>query len=196
MKKILITSFFIIAFYSNAQVESLETRRGKREVGKYYKDINNVLDQYVGTWIHNVGNIYLKITFAKAISYNEGQFTEDILYGGMEYKVNNVTIINTINDFNTNRPDKWYHDIVGNSILKQGYPGCRDCTVNEKRLNILFKDRIGHATATIFLQKITVNGQEAIKLFGYYPITARADTEPQKNIQLPLGDIKYTLIKQ
>ena len=196
MKKILVTSFFIIALFSNAQVESLETRKGNREVGKYYKDINNVLDQYVGTWIHNEGNIYLKITFAKAISYDEDQFTEDILYGGMEYKVNNVTIINTFNDFNTNRPDKWYHDIVGNTILTQGDPGCRDCSVNEKRLDMSFIDRIGNATATIFLQKIIVNGQEAIKLFGFYPITARADTDPQKNIQLPLGDINYTLIKQ
>jgi len=69
----------------------------------YFKDINGLLDKYVGTWEYNQNGHYFKIQFYKFINLSEGpenaphktRHRSDQIYGYFQYKLNGVEIYNT-----------------------------------------------------------------------------------------------------
>lgn len=61
----------------------------------YFKDMNNLLDKFVGTWIYSQGNDYFKITFFKLVNQQSDinlRQKEDILLSRCEFKQNNLMI--------------------------------------------------------------------------------------------------------
>lgn len=88
----------------NAQIQQValenfyEVERPKHV---YYKDVNNQLNKYVGTWEYNQNGHYFKITFFKQTNFRVTPvgnikitiFT-DRIYGYYQYKVNNNEIYN------------------------------------------------------------------------------------------------------
>ncbi|UPQ80167.1 hypothetical protein M0M57_04865 [Flavobacterium azooxidireducens] len=71
----------------------------------YYKDVNNLLDQYVGTWEYNSSSHYFKITFIKQIYIRETPIANtkttiytDRLVGHYLYRLNGIEIYNINND--------------------------------------------------------------------------------------------------
>jgi hypothetical protein len=69
--------------------------------GKYIKDINNLLDKFVGTWKFEQNGKSLEITLQKIIKAPVGDSFTDELQGTFVYKENNVEIVNTQNLINT-----------------------------------------------------------------------------------------------
>lgn len=68
----------------------------------YFKDLNHVLDKYVGTWECHQGAHYIKITFIKSTNVNVGappsydpKQTEDRLYTRILYTYNGTVMIDS-----------------------------------------------------------------------------------------------------
>jgi len=69
----------------------------------YYKDVNGLLDKYIGTWEYNQNGHYFKIQFYKQIAHQEvpldapfkTKYKTDRIYGYFQYKINGLEIYNT-----------------------------------------------------------------------------------------------------
>lgn len=72
----------------------------------YYKDVNNLLNKYVGTWEYTSGGHYFKITFTKHIHVRETPVANtkttiytDKIIGHYVYKLNGIEIYNVTNNY-------------------------------------------------------------------------------------------------
>jgi len=82
MKNIIFIALLLIGFRSNAQQIILYDTRGETVEGAYYKDLNNELDPYLGTWSGTFEGKTFTITFSKFVFFNSlGNYTEDALAG-------------------------------------------------------------------------------------------------------------------
>jgi len=68
----------------------------------YFKDVNGLLDKYVGTWEYNQNGHYFRIQFYKRIANQtptglsvKMKFKWDRIYGFFQYKLNGMEIYNT-----------------------------------------------------------------------------------------------------
>jgi hypothetical protein len=68
----------------------------------YYKDVNNLIDKYVDTWVFDDGIHYLKVEITKKTKELKGYgwetttIYEDLLYMKYQYKLNGNEVYNTI----------------------------------------------------------------------------------------------------
>ncbi|WOI22312.1 DUF6705 family protein [Nonlabens ulvanivorans] len=63
----------------------------------YFKDLNNDLDKYVGTWIWEENGNKLTVVLQKSVMHNMfDRYQEDILVGNYKYEENGVVIIDTM----------------------------------------------------------------------------------------------------
>ncbi|QHI36912.1 hypothetical protein IMCC3317_22820 [Kordia antarctica] len=65
----------------------------------YYKDINNDLDKFVGTWKYDDGNKKLTLVFYKDVHATSGKDYSDEIYARFKYEENGTVIYNTLSDF-------------------------------------------------------------------------------------------------
>lgn len=109
MKKIIYTIIFIFSSQLYAQetvaLEDKKDYNGYERVGKYFKDINNHLNKFVGTWkwqdnLLNPTKV-LEITFNKVENYDTGGYFVDKLQSTFKYYENGVEIYNTENSINS-----------------------------------------------------------------------------------------------
>ena len=200
MKNIYFTLLILLTTACKAQIINIKDQGlyMRPSQGHYYKDIDNLLNPFEGTWLFTSGNRSLKIVLQKRVNQNNGLYTDDFLIGGYEYKVNNITLINTLSDVSLNFPFKSKYSISGNSILENSYsPPCPECNLNEKRLDLSFFETASNITGTLIVRKILVAGQEAlkIKLNGsatkYYKA---GTTPPPDDFIVPSGE--YILLRQ
>lgn len=168
MKKIvLIITIGLIFSNCKAQIPVLNMETNTKydaPDNSYYKDINNVLNDFEGTWLYTNGNTSLKIGLVKSVKYFNGDYYEDILVGGYRYVENGIEKINTLthaNDPSMGRDAS----IMGNSI----YHSCKylpvdDCVEGEKSLDLSIDDVAsdGHiGDLRLFVR--FVNGQKVLK---------------------------------
>lgn len=88
MKRIFLVLLSIIVNAINAQTQifPLDTK-GERIEGAYYKDLDNDLTPYVGTWVGDVKEGTFKITFEKVKEHQENRkIWKDRLYGKYEMR--------------------------------------------------------------------------------------------------------------
>ena len=167
----------------------------KQVFGAYHKDIDSLLNPFEGTYIFNQEGRMLKIVLEKkTLSSRNSYLYEDILIGEYQYAINSVDKVNTLNRLNVNYTDKRNHSIDSNFIITAGDIGCSECAPNEKALMGGLVDRASKNSAQLTIRKVTVNGQEAIKIFILWRISAYSDNAPGVRASIPGGD--YTLIKQ
>src|SRR5690606_22916851 len=103
MKQLIITiAFTLILLNCKAQnpIVSLEDWDGTEQQNTYYKDVNNVLNDFEGTWLYTNGNTSLKIVLVKNTMFFNGDYYEDIIIGGYQYIVDGTEEINTLVDAN------------------------------------------------------------------------------------------------
>lgn len=143
MKKIF---YIIIAFYTigvNAQSQIIPLYSGNGNYGDtnnaYYKDIDSVLNQYVGTWLFTNGNNSFKIILQKKehvyMSAGVIKFYTDFIVGEFQYIENGVEKINTLSNLATNYSYIFDYNIVGHALIPNNlFLSCNDCATNEKRL--------------------------------------------------------------
>ena len=90
----------VIGMLAHAQevIAPLEFQRETDElenVTYYYKDINHVLDKFIGTWIYNDGTEYFEITYTLDEHYWDGISYIDHLIADFKYSKNGIEIYNS-----------------------------------------------------------------------------------------------------
>lgn len=103
--KILLILFSISCFSQTIEQRPLESYFDSNcPKHVYFKDVNNLLDKYVGTWVYNDGTHYFKITFNKQTFHRETPVANkkitiytDRIYGLYQYKLNGVEVYNVTN---------------------------------------------------------------------------------------------------
>ena len=160
--------FSICTFSCSAQTHTLDIsdQGWKLEDGAYYKDQNNLLDPFVGTYLYTNGNTSLKIVLQKKTMSTpaNNRYYEDLIIGEYQYIKNGVQLANTLGRLNVNKTNGWKYSINGNSIMTNASL-CRDCGPNEKALKLSFVDDITDNYALIFLiRRVVENGKPAIKI--------------------------------
>lgn len=163
----------------------------------YYKDVNNYLNPFEGTWFYTNGNTTLKIVLQKMTMAANPVYYEDLLIGEYQYIENGMEKINTLSEISIVYDNQAMHNINGNLILENSSrPVCTSCTPGEKRVNLSFSDPIRELGGEIILRRITVNGQPALKAFkrttNYF--ISLTEESPYKFMIVPDGE--YVLIKQ
>jgi len=172
--------------------------RGSIEQGYYYKDFNNTLNQFEGTYLYTNGNTFFKIILQKKVQSNYNDYCqEDILIGAYKYVENGITKVDVLNDINNIYADGWDYKISGNFILTGNTLGCTDCSLNEKWIRGSIEDPVSGSVDTLFIRKVTENGQEAIKIWIYHQMGHRNADEPvtTNSISYPIGE-DFILLKQ
>ena len=101
---ILLITFLFGTIVLNAQIQTKPLENGiGLDNNSYYKDINNVLDEFVGTYEYNGPDFYFKLKLVKRTMKNVGDNTWwDILEGTYLYTKNGVTANYLSDALNTN----------------------------------------------------------------------------------------------
>lgn len=168
MKKVIfliVVNFIFIGCIAQSPILPLDDLGWKNTNEAYYKDMNDELDDFEGTWLYTNGNTSLKITLVKYQQIFNGKYYEDIIIGGYQYIKNGIEKVNTLSD--ANNPNLGISaSIVGNNI----HTDCRylpvdDCSTNEKSLDLGIDDpNSDKHWGVLRVFRRTVNGQEAIKI--------------------------------
>jgi hypothetical protein len=204
MKKIYKLFSFLIFTYTYSQCNTITDLDPENSnvlggvEGIYYKDLNNVLNNFEGTYLYNNGSTYFKMKLLKKIMSKNGTYNcEDMLIGGAEYITDGLLIWNTIPLLNTFFDDGFKYKLKANSIYTGDDRGCDECGVNEKWLGGYITDPLTDQSCEIFIRKIIHNGQEAIKISFHVDISRRVykeGTTPPPPMNIPFEDM--ILIKQ
>ena len=187
------TTILLIAFLfgptvlqAQIQLKPLESGIGM-ENNTYYKDINNVLDGFVGTYEYNGADFYFKIKLVKRTmkSRNNGGTWWDMLEGTYQYNKDGIEV-NYLNDAFDNSNARI--DIVRIRKIDDGLQYfCPNCLV-EKWLDGLISDRINNRIATLYIAKRIVNGEEGLQLGFLYTLEAHHVDDPLPAVaHLPEG---------
>jgi len=181
---------FFIKSYSQTPILPLGDVRDIN--GAYYKDLNNQLDPFVGTWKYTNGNTSLTITLQKKLiqEFQDGgyHFFHDILAGEYKYIENNIEKINTLSEFSVQK-GPFEYSITGNILFGQG-----------KYLRTEFSQydvNIPGMETAMFFERVDFNGVQKLKLIFKMtegPIEVEGQSYPNPYFTLPFGE--YILIKQ
>lgn len=130
--------------------------------GAYYKDLDNELDTFVGTWLYTNGNTSWKMELKKEEMFFNGRYYHDLIGSEYQYIKNGIEVINTLSNLNT--VEGWGHRIDGNDIYKDcNYLPPSNCIDGESRLILTLSDPlIGHAA------RVYINQTVKIKHFNLY----------------------------
>lgn len=197
MKHLLfIISITFALFNCKAQspIISIETWDGTEQNNAYYKDVNNFLNQFEGTWLYINGNTSLKINLVKKLQFFNGTYYEDIMVGGYQYIENGVEKVNCLSSID-NLENYYNAEIWGNTILDNcEFLPVDDCSYAEKYLGLgIFDPNSEKHGGDLILNKRIINGQEALKInieMNY--LTGEDPTEgdfPHPSIPWKMNDI-------
>ncbi|TXK75153.1 DUF6705 family protein [Mesonia sp. K4-1] len=197
--KIIYIIIFAITFsftsFGQSPIIDIEQKPSFRNTvaNTYYKDVNNFMDPFEGTWLYTNGNTSYKIVLRKEEMVYTGKYYKDYIKGEYQYIENGIEIANTL--ANT---DPYNIGISGDSFLKPEHrPVCNDCPANERRVQVTIYDRISGLNGTITLKLTTVNGQPAIEgfIWGEGPYVIIEGNPPAyTEMVIPTGT--FTFIKQ
>jgi hypothetical protein len=166
--------------------------------GTYYKDLNNDLDKFVGTWKYQQGNTVLTIVLQKKTHVlNTLNKYYDLIIGEYKYEVDGQIVLNylpRLQDVNVIGND---HYISGHAILaKNDIPKCEECNLLERRLEVYFTDpEREYLPNAMILRHQIINGVEQLtaELGGASSYSVDEENLPLEP-RVPYGT--YILIKQ
>ena len=144
LEKTFILLAIITTLNCKAQIAPLYFADPDLPAGTYYKDLDNDLNKFEGTWIWQNGNNSFQITLEKKEHIpidNNTKFSDEII-GEYRYTENGVEIINSLSRLNDSNISGYDHYISGTIIMNKYSPPlkCFDCTDDNKRIKICFHD--------------------------------------------------------
>ena len=189
---------FFISINSFSQIVDIEEKEFGTPTGTYYKDINNILDDFEGTYLYTNGNTSFKIVLQKMehSSIND-RYYEDLIIGAYQYIENGITKVDVLSDLNNNYSYGRKYVIDGNYIMTGTNASCPTCGVNEKWISLKICDPVSGSSAIMYVRKLNdALGGEYIKVWFYLAIGARLETDPVRQpVSFPVFQ-KFTLFKQ
>lgn len=137
MKKIIIILCIINFFTCKAQVPTVSLHRpliGSSENGYYYKDFNNYLNVFEGTWVFTNGNTSLTVKLQKKImghvttSDLSINYYTDAIIGEYKYIENGTEKINTLQNLLNNYSDPIDYNMAMSSVsISSDTNSCINC---------------------------------------------------------------------
>jgi hypothetical protein len=200
MKTLRIFIITILTMHCKAQTPIIDISQSELGLpdGYYVKDINNILNQFEGTYIYSNGNTTLKLVLEKKIQQFNGKYYEDLIIGEYQYIENGIEKVNTLSQLNTIYNNQRKHNINGNFTVNKDYRKfpCPQCGINEKRLSAKIRDESTNRFADINMRRTTENGQQImkIKIFNILGVSYSESGQTPPSFSLPQGE--FTLIKQ
>lgn len=201
MKNLLIIVVLITSFSCRAQspVVPLDAYRHNTPEGGYFKDIDNELDKFVGTWVYTNGLTTLTFELQKLELFYDGEHYSDILIGEYKYIENGIEIVNYLPLLDENSGVGGQgHKIFGRRIIpKDRYVACDDCTDNERRLKLNFSDpeRSYLSTSVVLRYLLDETNPEKMTATIYIGHGGMKPTEDSPEVlRVPFGE--YTMVKQ
>ena len=159
--KLFILLYIVSLNFINAQtIVDLDSRDGERTLNTYYKDTQNKLNQFEGTWVYDDGVSYIKFVLIKKYQFPVENYFEDLIVGEFQYKKNGQEIINTLNNLNYN--DSYNYKIRGNHFWYNISP-FRNYTSDNFRLETRITEN-GHLS-DLDMRTLTNNGQQIMQIF-------------------------------
>lgn len=195
---LLITLIFTLTTFSQSPIVNIEDipsffKDGGGVENAYYKDVNNFMNPFEGTWLYSDGNTSFKIVLTKEEIQYTGKYYTDYIIGEYQYIENGSEVANTLSNNN-----QYNIGINGNSLVPNtARPPCNDCPANERRLRLTIHDIITGLNGTFTLKLINVNGQPAIEgfIYGSGPAVIIEGNPPAyTEMVIPTGT--FTFIKQ
>lgn len=199
MKNIILITIILLTnslFKSQSVVIDINKSGIGQPTGYYSKDIYNVLNQFEGTYLYTKGNKSFKIVLIKKVKQYNSSYYEDLIIGEYQYIVNGVEKANTLSNLNVVYNNQFAkHAIAGTSTIDNNTRlwKCPQCAPNEKRLDAKITDVSTSRSATIFMRKTTVNGQEVLQV-NVTNILPDFESMTPPAFSLPTGE--FTMIKQ
>lgn len=197
-KNILFIILFLISslYHSQSIVIDINDSWLGKPAGYYRKDINNVLNQFEGTYLYTKGNTSLKIVLVKKVKQYNSSYYEDLIIGEYQYIVNGIEKANTLSNLNVIYNNQFSkHSIAGISTIENNTRlwKCPQCSPNEKRLSAIITDTNTDRSADFFVRKTIINGKEVLQVKIANILPDFENVNPQE-FSLPKGE--FTMIKQ
>lgn len=146
MKKIILINLLVFSLSCKAQNPILDLDDRYTNIqGAYYKDLNNILQPFVGTWKYTSADGTKSFTIKlKKLTMNFNTYNyEDMLVGDYQYTENNVVLLNTLPHFNQITNDYTTYSIMGNILYsKNELAKCDECLPNEVSVSFLLSDDV------------------------------------------------------
>lgn len=191
MKKYLVLLLFGYVCWAQSPIYPLN-KSGNAQNGAYYKDLNNQLDAFEGTWIYTSGNTSLTITLQKKfmahIDISDLNYYTDLIIGEYKYVKEGVTKINTLSQLESNI-SVYQHHLIGNYV-RNSLPNRLSGYLTEPNFGV-----VGLENAFYF-ERIDTGGIKKLKLIFKMTSAPAAvnGVSPQTTYTLPYGE--YILTKQ
>lgn len=200
MKNLILTTFLLITINCKAQspIINIINDDGSDISGAYYKDVNNLLNPFEGTYVYTNGATTLKIVLVKKVLQAYNGYYEDLIIGEYQYIKEGVEIANTLSEINTTYLNQRTHKIDGNFLVGKNHRAwkCPECSNTELRLKTTIQDVVSGRFADLIMRRTTEGGQEVMKI-NITNISRVIEIEGQPiapDFALPIGE--FTLIKQ
>lgn len=166
--------------------------------GAYYQDSDGLLNPYVGEWTYENGSDTFIISLLKKKIFNASMnFYEDVIVGEYRYVQNNDEKVNTLSAINDTHDSKVDYNLYGNVLINNSrLPMCTNCSENEKRLELTFRESTRDALygprAVLILKMSSAGGQPVIIATLNKTYAADSSVVPElSNFSVPYG--VYTL---
>ncbi|RKE92239.1 DUF6705 family protein [Ichthyenterobacterium magnum] len=115
MKHYIIITLLLISTICNAQIKPIETEWDQSNISErntYFKDVNNVLNKFLGTWKYEdtSNNLVFEITFSKLINQEQifDNYADEL---SAQFKL----IINGVEQYNT------YNTLCNDCFIPKGF---------------------------------------------------------------------------
>jgi hypothetical protein len=194
MKKIVTLFSLFTIFYCKAQspiipLYTQSTYSGGIITDAYYKDVDSLQNQFVGSWKYTNGPTTFKIVLSKFNTHYNGKYYEDIIVGEYEYYENGVLKISTLSNLLIPQVSRIFN-IRGRIIFpgSVGNPLCDDCSDTDRKvIKLDFFDRERDLSADIYLRRADVGTQLALRvtIFPTMIVTVPGDTRTNFDLSVP-----------
>jgi hypothetical protein len=199
MKNIfLILITFISVASCKAQTAPLYNADYSLPEGTYFKDLENNLNKFEGTWLWQNGNNSLTMILEKKEHIPFDEYYNDMIIGEYQYIENGTETINYLPRLEDNTIIGHQHYLSGSGILYKYYPPqCDECEETERRVLLHLNDpERPHVRMRIALRYILENnGLEKLEglIHGGGTVVQEYEGQPV-HIRVPSGN--YVFIKQ
>ena len=144
--KIILSLIVLFSLTVKSQEIPLYDHSIKNIANAYYKDMTNIRDQFVGTWVYTNGQEQFKVRFKKIDHFYTDKHWEpcyvDYLVGEMQY-INSAGVQKINSLANLNIAHNLIHDysmVSGPYIINKSAPQCMSCPLNTRRLYMFYTE--------------------------------------------------------
>ena len=199
--KNIITKICLLFIFINGKAQTpvldLSQLGWENITGAYYKDTQNLLNPFVGTYIYSNGTTSFKIVLKKKeMPSVNASYYEDMIIGEYQYIENGIQKVSTLGSLMFNHPDAWSYSMQGNFIIEGKELGCDECADTEKRLQINISDIPTERIGDLYIRRIMQGSQAAITVNLRWDVNwRRRPSDPvTQPARIPNGT--YVMIKQ